>query len=67
MDRLMPLVTFRCRVSLDQVTVRLTKHLRREDKIDVCVPVPNCPRPECKRYDKPMQDLIQIDYGQGGI
>lgn len=58
----MPLATFRCRVSLDQATVQLTRHLRRAGKRDLCTPVPTCPRPECARFGKAMQDLIQVDY-----
>lgn len=65
-DRTMPLATFRCRASLDQATVRLTRHLRRIGKRDECVPQPLCPRPECERFGLPMQDLVGIDYGQGG-
>lgn len=61
----MPLATFRCRVSLDQLTVRLTKHLRRDGKPDMCSPVPACPREGCRRFGMRMQDLVQIDYGQG--
>lgn len=61
----MPLATFRCRVSRDQVTVRLEFLRRRLNHVDVLRPVPSCPRLECARYGKLMQDVVQIDYGQG--
>jgi hypothetical protein len=62
----MPLATFRCPVSGDQATVRLTLHVRAVGHADYVIPVPTCPNANCSRRGKPMT-FMQAQYHDAGV